>query len=475
MAENLDFKVSYVRVTDFGLETHKGEMLSSLTNEDRKEIKVLSFLPIIYNGMIDVTDYLNGFSLLETLNLPSMITVNTAKAKEKCPLLRDILMLNRNTFDQSINGNAVRVEGTEEEGENDTKLRGYVSTNKEGTLQTFVINPVHIDNHAIVIEDKTVERLSIENVSEFVSGEKGLINLIDEINSTIEDNRCHIEVNEEMLESLLFLFVEKGVTFEQFTIDFSKLYDKIESYKSITRNINQVSIKEEVENCIIETYQKLQQTTYIDMLNDSAQKISKLVIGSNDDTEDLLMADMSKFLVNLIVASPDFDEDYKSGDTVNQILNDMIISMPKNIKSSKVRDSLKKSLSKAISLLKENKEELFSKIEKCLEDKVSIEWTRDKFAEAFDLDLNRKPARNMVSKFIDKLTTKNFETLVKTDVLGIIDRVKKEMGDGEVRSKEMIAIISRVVDDFPTREEINNVLLDVVAKNGYFVINDSNA
>ena len=61
-------------------------------------------------------------------------------------------------------------------------------------------------------------------------------------------------------------------------------------------------------------------------------------------------------------------------------------------------------------------------------------------------------------------------TLVKDDVLGIIANVKKEMGNGEVRSKELLEIIDRVVEAFPTKEEIYNVLVDFIATNGYGAI-----
>ena len=44
------------------------------------------------------------------------------------------------------------------------------------------------------------------------------------------------------------------------------------------------------------------------------------------------------------------------------------------------------------------------------------------------------------------------------------------MGNGEVRSKELLEIIDRVVEAFPTKEEIYNVLVDFIATNGYGAI-----
>ena len=293
MAENLEIKVSYVRITQYGLESHKDESLMNLNYEDRKDIKVMSFLPVKYDGVLDVSEYLDGFAILETLNLPSMMTTTMKQAKGKCPMLKEIVLISRNTFEQSLDSSAVRITAKELEGDNDLILSCYSTIDKEG-MQTIVVNPVHIDNHEIVMEDKVLERLSMEHVDEYVSGERGLIKLIEEVNATIEDPRCHIEIGEDMLENLLYLFVEKGLTFEQFAIDFSKLYDKIESYKSISRTINQVSIKEEVESCIIETYQELQEVLYKGMLSDNAQKLSKLVSNVDIKAQDALVSDLSR-------------------------------------------------------------------------------------------------------------------------------------------------------------------------------------
>ena len=148
----------------------------------------------------------------------------------------------------------------------------------------------------------------------------------------------------------------------------------------------------------------------------------------------------------------------------------MVLVMPRGVKSSKNRDLLKKNLTQVVADLKENKQSLFAKIDKCLEDRVSIEWARETFASKFGLDLAKKQQRNLANSFINALTTKNFVTLVKDDVLGIIANVKKEMGNGEVRSKELLEIIGRVVEAFPTKEEIYNVLVDFIAANGYGAI-----
>ena len=469
MAENIEIRVSYVRVTEYGLETHRGELISELNNDDRKEVKALSFMPIIYDGLLDITDYLQGFAILETLNLPSMMTTTIEKARKHCPIIKQIIALSRNTFEQNIAGTAVRVVAREEEGDNDAVFSAYSTTDKEGKT-TIVLNPIHIDNHEIVIDDREVERLTLEHIENYVSGEKGLMAVIDEINASIEDPRCRIDIGKEILENLLQLFVEKGLTFEQFTIDFSKLYDKIESYKSIAKSVNQVSIKEEVETCIIETYQRVQQLLYENMLVEHAELLPKLVNGSTLETENMLKSDLSRYVINLTTLSPQFAEDYKEGNAVDNILNDIVLVMPRGVKSSKNRDLLKKNLSQVVSDLKENKQSLFAKLDKCLEDRVSIEWARETFANKFGLDLSKKQQRGLANGFVNALTTKNFVTLVKEDVLGIIANVKKEMGNGEVRSKELLEIIGRVVEAFPTKEEIYNVLVDFIAANGYGAI-----
>lgn len=469
MAENIEIKVSYVRVTEYGLEAHRDELISNLNSEDRKDVKSLSFLPIIYDGILDITEYLKDFAILETLNLPSMMTTTMDKAKKHCPLIKQIIALSRNTFEQNIAGTAVRVVAREEEGDNDASFSAYSTTDKEGKT-TIVLNPVHIDNHEIVVDDRVVERLTLAHVEEYVSGEKGLMSVIEEINASIEDPRCRIDIGKEILENLLQLFVEKGLTFEQFTIDFSKLYDKIESYKSIARSVNQVSIKEEVETCIIETYQRVQQLMYENMLVEHAELLPKLVAGATVDTENMLLADLSRYVVNLITLSPKFDDGYKEGNVVDDIMNEIVLVLPRGVKSSKSRDLLKKNLTRVVSDLKADKQGLFAKIDKCLEDRVSVEWAKETFANKFGLDLSKKQPRNLANNFIGALTTKNFVTLVKDDVLGIIANVKKEMGNGEVRSKELLEIIDRAVEAFPTKEEIYNVLVDFIATNGYGAI-----
>ena len=384
-------------------------------------------------------------------------------------MVKQILALSRNTFEQNISGSAVRVVAREEEGDNDASYLAYSETDKEGKT-TLLLNPIHIDNHEIIIEDKKVERLTLANVEDYVSGERGLVKVIEEINAHIEDPRCHIDIGAEILENLLQLFVEKGLTFEQFTIDFSKLYGKIESYKSIARSVNQVSIKEEVEACIIETYQRVQQLLFENMLVEHAGILPKLVVGSNAETEEMLMSDLSRYVVNLLTLSPKFSEDYRNGNMVDDIMNEIVLVLPRGVKSSKNRDLLKKNLSQVVTRLKEDKANLFARIDKCLEDRVSVEWARDTFADKFGLDVTKKQPRNLANSFVNALTTKNFVTLVKDDVLSVIANVKKEMGNGEVRSKELLEIIVRVVDAFPTKEEIYNVLVDFIASNGYGAI-----
>ena len=469
MADKMKIKVSYVRVTEYGLEAHRDVLLSDMLDDEKKDVKTLSFLPILYDGVLDITDYLKGFSIVETVNLPSMMTTTMEKAKKNCPLIKQLLMLSRNSFEQTIVGNAVRVVAKEEEGDNETAFTAYVTTNKEGN-SSLVLNPIHIDNHEIVIDEKPVERLTLKQVEDYVSGENGIVGVIEEINTSIEDPRCHIDIGKELLENLLQIFVEKGLTFEQFTIDFSKLYDKIESYKSIAKSVNQVTIKEEVEACIIETYQNVQQSLFERTLDDYAVLLSKLISGADAESENLLLADLSRYIINLTTLSPQFNESYKEDDTIDNILGDMVVAMPKGIRSSRNRDLLKKNLAQVVSQLKDNKEDLFAKIDKCLEERVSVEWAMDTFASKFGLDLSKKQPLNLAKGFVEALTTKNFVTLVKEDVLGIIVNVKKKVGNGEVRSKELLDIIKKVIEAFPTREEIYNVLVEFVANKGYSAI-----
>ena len=141
-----------------------------------------------------------------------------------------------------------------------------------------------------------------------------------------------------------------------------------------------------------------------------------------------------------------------------------------NIKSSKERGLARKYLSQVVSNLKTNKEDLYARIETRLKSKCSIEETREKFAEAFGLDLSVRQHAKLVSQMVDVLLQKDFGTLTKEDIKGITERIQKEMGNGEIRSKEMLEITNMVIADYPTIEEINNVLVDFIEKNGYSAI-----
>jgi len=471
---NIDLKVSYVRITEFGMEFHKDHLLKDLNSEDRKDIKAMSFLPINFEGVLDISKLLDGFSLLENLYLPSMMTTSIDKVKGNCPMIKSIIILSRDPYGHNLDNAPIRVMATEEEGNNDSQFIASVSYNKDGK-QVYLVNPIHIDNHSVISEEKTYKRLTLSDVNNYISGEKGLMSLINDVNKEIEDERYHIDIAQETLESLLYLFVENGLTFEQFSIDFSKLYDKIESYKSIAKSVNQVSIKEEVEACVIETYQRSRELLYQTLLEENAKLLPKLIRGVDKDFEDMLLTDLTRYVVNISVMSPNFDEDYKSGTAIDDILNDIAVSLPRNVKSSKYRDLLKKYLNQVVANLKSNKEDLFVKIDKCLEEKTSIDWTKETFAKKFGLDLSKKQPAELANEFVESLTTKNFSALTKDDVFGIITNIQKEIGNGEVRSKELVEIIKRVVSQFPTKEEIYSVLVDFIADKGYSAIRYANA
>ena len=431
---------------------------------------VLMFLPVSTRNKIDITSELKGFPILENLYLPSMLTTTMTGVAKECPMLKAILMISKNTVNNSLDQTVVKVNAREEEGDNSAEFRTFVETTKDGK-QTFVVNAKQVLNREIVVEEKVVERLTLSQVKDFISGEKGIIASIDEINAGIEDERIKIEISAEMLESLLGIFVEKGVTFEEFTIDFSKLYDKIESYKNLTKNVNQVSIKEEVETNIVESYQSVLQRHYENMLVSLAEIVSKLVAGVDLNTENLLLGDLASYIANTIVDNPSFDEDYKEGDTLDTILSEIPSAVARNIKTSRERGLARKYLSQIISNFRSDKTDLYKLIEARLAERVGIEEARNAFADRFGLDVTKSKQARLLDQVVEVLTTKNFGILAKEDVIGMVDRVEKRMGNGEIRSKEMLDLITQVVTEYPTKEEIKGVLVDFIAKNGYSAIN----
>lgn len=474
MADNRDFIVSYVRITEEGLEREKNIPLSAISQEDRMDIKSITFLPVESEDVIDVTGVLTGFPILESIYLPSMMFTTIEKVAKECPMIKSILLISRSTINNSLDQSVVKVNAEEEDGDNTAKFMTFVSNTKDGK-QTFVVNPKQVLNQELVIQEKVVERLTPSNVKDYISGENGILAIIEAINAEIEDERCRIEISQEMLEGLLGIFVEKGVTFEEFTIDFSKLYDKIESYKAIAKTVNQVSIKEDVEANIIEAYQNVLQRHYENVMIDFSQILEKLISGVSVETEEALITDLVSYIASVVVDSPAFDEDYKEGDTLDTILSEMTTVVSRNIRKAKIRGLARKYLSQVIAALKEDKTALINLIENKLSEKVSLEDTREIFANKFGLDLNKSKQADLVDKIVEIIVKKNLGILTKDDINGIIDRVEKEMGNGEVRSKEMLEIITRVVEDYPTKEEIKQVLVDFIAKNGYSAIKVTNA
>lgn len=469
MAENLDFKVSYVRITEEGLERHNNVYFSEITAEDRKDIKSLTFLPINADNLWDISKMLKDFPILESLYLPSMITTDIKSVEKECPMLKSLVLLSHGTSTNSLDECVVKVNAYEEEGDKTAEFRTFVTTTKEGK-QTFLVNSRQVLNREVVVEEKEVSYLTYLQVSQAISGDDGIVKKIEEINAEIEDERLKIDISQETLESLFGLFVEKGVTFEQFTIDFSKMCDKIESYKGIAKSVNQVTIKEDVETSIVETYQKILQNHYAGRIEKLSEIVAKLIKGTSVETENSLMADLTTKVANVVVEHPSFDEDYKEVNTLDTILTEIPSLVAHNIKSSRERGLARKYLSQVVSSLKTNREDLIARIENRLENKVSIEETREKIAEAFGLDLSVRQPAKLVNQIVDVLLPKDFGTLTKADIKGITERIQKEMGNGEIRSREMLEITTRVVADYPTTEEINNVLVDFIEKNSYLAI-----
>jgi len=403
-----------------------------------------------------------------------MITTSISALKKECPMLKNLLLLSHDTTETSLNESVVKVNAHEEEGDNTATFRTFVTTDKEGK-STFVVNSRQVQNREIVFEEKIVERLTPTHINDYLLGENGLVACLDAINNDIEDERCKIDITEETLQALLTIFIEKGVTFEEFTIDFSKLYDKIESYKSITKSVNQVTIKEEIEGNIIESYQSVLARHYENLLKSQSESMVKLVQGTSLETEPMLIEDLSTEVSKIIIDSPSFDEDYKENSEIDNILSDLPSGISRNVRSSKERGLLRKYLSQVVAALKTDKESLFKRIETRLAEKVGLDDARELFANKFNLNLEKKQPRRLADTFVEVLSKKNFGVLTKEDVLGVIETTFKEMENGEIRSGELIELISRVVEDFPTREEIRIVLVDFIAKKGYEAIRATNS
>lgn len=475
MAENLNFKVSYVRITDEGLERHNNVMLDDISAEERKDIKSLIFLPINSDIMWDISGTLKGFPILEYLYLPSTMTITMKEAVKECPMLKSLLLLSANNAGLSLSQNVVKVNANEQEGDNTAEFRAFLTTTKDGR-QVMEVNSKQIQNRPIVVTIESVRRLTMDDIAEYISGEKGIAQGIDYINSQIEDSRCKIDITSEVLTSLLSLFVEKGVTFEEFTIDFSKLYDKIESYKTIMKNVNQVSIKEDVEGGIVEAFQNVQRVHYENALKNLASPINRLCGAVTLDTENMLLNDLKTYILNVVVESPDFPaDDYTSDGALGSLLDYIPTGISRNLKSSRERGMVRKYLSQIVSQLKTNKEELVAGIESRLSQKTSLEHAREAFVSSFGLDATRKQSEKLIDTFINALTEKDFGTLTKSDVTGMINGIREELKNGEVQGRALLQLIEDIVYNYLTENEIKDVIVDFVVDNGYGNLKSANA
>ena len=223
----IEYKVSFVKITDEGIERHTDILLDDISAEERQDIKSLVFLPINSEEVEDITNKLIGFPLLENIYLPYNLTTTVDKAKKECPMLKSLFMLTRQTITNSLDQEVVCVDATDMESAENARFRAFVETSKDGK-QSFYITAKQVQPHEIVEKSEKMAMFTYKDVDEYINGEKGLAKVIDEINDGIEDERIKIEVGAETLQALLSVFVDKGITKNEFTIDFSKLYDKIE-------------------------------------------------------------------------------------------------------------------------------------------------------------------------------------------------------------------------------------------------------
>ena len=151
MAEKLNFKVSYVKITEVGLEKFNSVLLSEITPEERKDIKSLTFLPVNTEDVLDLTGMLNGFPILEYLYLPSTMTISMKEAIKECPMLKSLLLLTTNNVGNSLAQTVVKVNAKEEEGDNTSEFRTFVTTTKDGR-QVFEVNAKQIKNRPIIVK-----------------------------------------------------------------------------------------------------------------------------------------------------------------------------------------------------------------------------------------------------------------------------------------------------------------------------------
>ncbi|MGN0960858.1 MAG: hypothetical protein ACI4PF_01510, partial [Christensenellales bacterium] len=355
MAKELDFKVSYMKISEGDTEKHNNVLLNSISLKERKEIKSLIFLPINTENALNIIGVLKGFSSLENLYLPSSMTVSMKEALKVCPMLKSVILLTPENLNNSLSRNVVKVTAFEQDGENSTEFKGFVTNFKDGK-QMLEINSNHIQNKPIILSTESVERLNPKYIHNYVYGDGGLMQILKGIDEGIVLDENKLNISDKQLENLLLNFVEKGVTFEEFTIDFSKLYDKIKSYKTIITNVNQDNLKDEIEDEIVKAYQNVLNRHYENLLKNLSSNVNKLCKAISAGTQEDLLKDLFTLIIDVVVTSPKFPVKDYNVDSINSLLDYMPESVSTYVKSSKDRENVSKYLTLAVESLKSNTE-----------------------------------------------------------------------------------------------------------------------
>ena len=468
----IEYKVSFVKVTDEGIERHTDILLEDISNEERQDIKSLVFLPINSQQVEDITDKLVGFPLLESIYLPYNLTTTMKQAKKNCPMLQSILVLTRQTIANSLDSQVVSVMAREIEGQETAKFRAFVSTEKDGK-QTFYVTAKQVQAHDVEQVSDSVEMFTYRDANEYIDGENGLAQIIEDINAGIEDERIKIEVGPDTLHALLSVFVEKGITKNEFTIDFSKLYDKIESYKAISKSVNQVSTKEDVETNIVEAYQNVLKTHYFNRLKTISDKFLSLALATKEGEDEVLRSDYLQLLIPCIIDSPNFDDSYKEGNQVTEILSEMPSTICSFIKKSSDRALVGRHLRSVVDEMKGAVEDIKILIENYLNDSARMDDARREFCKILDYSEDNAKEKEIVDGYIEILLSKDFGRLTSLDVKNINKEIKRQVRDIENSEKEILDIVREVINDFPTEFELQNALISTVAKNGYVAFGET--
>lgn len=462
----IEYKVSFVKVTDEGIERSTDVLMNDISSEEKQDIKSIVFLPINSEEIEDITDKLTGFPLLENIYLPHNLTVNVEKIKKESPMLKSLLMLTRQTIANSLDQEVVSVDAREIEGEENAKFRAFVDTAKDGK-QTFYVTAKQVQPHDVLEKTDKKEMFTYKDASEYIDGDKGIAKVIDEINAGIEDERIKIEVGAETLHALLSVFVDKGITKNEFTIDFSKLYDKIESYKAISKSVNQVSTKEEVETNIVEAYQNVLKNHYFNRLKVLSGRLLSLALAATDEEADILRSDYLQLLIPCIIDSPDFDDSYKEGNQVADILTEMPSTICAFIKKSSDRALVGKHLRAVVEEMKNAVEDIKLLIENYLSNSASMTKAREGFCKILDYSEDNEKEKAVVDEYVDILLQKDFGRLTGKDVKSINNEIKRQVRNVENSERELLDIVRECVKEVPTEFEIQNALIEAVAKNGY--------